>query len=219
MVLKWFGRKSKTEPDANVEPTGPMGLVAGGSWQVDLLKLRTVADALQFEPYDGQSHIETHGIAALGEGMTVHRFYDNDDHMLQLLVHDSDPDTPAEITLFQPFHSAQPNSPEAWAEWTGPAGWMRAADYELDDGTMYQRTWFSEDSGAVELVQLSETVYTDRAQTTSDRIDQACMLFSRSIDGSDVQEHLLVIKETTKTGSSIEIMVGVDVAESALTVF
>ena len=218
MVLKWFGRRSKEE-DSKPEPAGPLGLVAGGSWQVDLLKVRAVADALQFEPYDGQSHIETHGIAALGDGMTVHRFYDSDDHMLQVLVHDGQLDSPEEITLFQPFHSAQPNSPAAWAEWTSESGWMRAPDYELDDGTMYQRTWFSDDPGAVELVQLSETVYTDRAQTKSNRIDQACMLFSRSVADSDVQEHLLVIKETTDTGSSIELLVGIDVAESALTVF
>ena len=216
-MLNWMRRK---KDDAEEVQTGPLGLVIGGSWHVDFLRLRSHQDALQFEAWDGHSVIVAHGIVDLGDGMVLHRFYDDDDHLLQVLAAKDREDQIEEITLFQPFDSVQPNSATAWQEWTAPHGWMRAREYELDDGTVYQRTWFADDPGTVELVQFSENVYRDRTRSQYDVIGQACMLFSRDVpDAGSILEHLLVIEERTDAGRTVELLVGVDVAEPDLKIF
>jgi hypothetical protein len=205
---------SNDEPSPT--PT-PLGLTIGGSWRTDLFSLRANAAQYQFKVIEDGSTIVAHGQADLGDGVALHRFYDTDEQMLQILSEKNDPQAIQEITLFQSFDSIQPNTTNGWQEWTGPQGWMRLPTYELDDGTIYQRTWFTDDPGAVEPVQFTEFISRERNQPADEQIEQHSMLYSRSIPDSP-PEHLLVIKETNADGSSIELMVGVDLSPTELTV-
>ena len=208
----WLGA---TEP---VVSTGPLGLVVGGSWRVELFNIRANPTAYHFTTDDASAVIVAYGKADLGDGMCLHRFYAQDDHMLQLICPSDDPATVQEITLYQPFDSIHPNSAEAWQAWLGPQGWMRQPTYELDDGTCYQRTWFADDPGTVELVQFSETLCRTRGDGPTEHIQQQCMLYNRDIAHSP-PEHLLVICETNDAGRSIELMIGIDLQLPQLTVF
>lgn len=195
----------------------PMGLVIGGSWRAELFGVRANNDAYQFEAGDADSIIAAYGQADLGDGVILHRFYDADDQMLQILSDKANPDAIQEITLFQPFDSIQPNTTAGWQEWTGAQGWMRRKTYELDDGTLYQRVWFADDPGDVEPVQFTENISRERNTPGNEHIEQHSMLYSREIAGGQ-PEHLLVIKETNADGSSIELMVGIDLSPAELTV-
>lgn len=213
-IQKFF---SGDEPDTAPSLPTPMGLVIGGSWRVELFAIRANQAAYQFEVGDGDSIIVAQGQADLGDGVMLHRFYDADDQMLQILSDKNDPNAIQEVTLFQSFDSIQPNSNAGWQAWTGPQGWMRRKTYELDDGTLYQRVWFADDPGDVEPVQFTETVSRERNQSGNENIAQHSMLYSREIANSQ-PEHLLVIKETSNDGSSIELMVGIDLSPAELTI-
>lgn len=213
-IKRFFG----SDDEQSDIKTGPLGLVVGGSWTVELFAVRANSEAYQFEAGDGTSTIKAYGNADLGDGVVLHRYYDENDQMLQVLAEKDDQTAIQEITLFQPFDSIHPNSKQAWEEWTGPQGWMRQKTYELDDGTTYNRVWFADDPGAVEPVQFRESLYRQREGMPSEQISQSCMLYSRDIDNSP-PEHLLVIKESNDAGSSMELMVGLDITESQLSIF
>ena len=199
--------------------TGPLGLVLGGSWSADLFAARAYADALRFRFTDGSQVVVAAGKADLGDGVTLYRYYDDDDQMLQILASSHDVDDVREVTLFQSFDSILPGSPAAWAQWTGESGWMRAPTYELDDGTVYQRAWFADTPGPAELVEFVEFVKRKREDTSGQRIAQASMLYTRQVPDSELAEHLLVIREDSGEGPSIELMVGVDLSPAQLRVF
>lgn len=208
------------EETVSAEPAGPLGLVLGGSWSADLFAVRAHADAFRFEFSDSSEVIVAAGSAELGDGVTLYRYYDEDDQMLQVLAASDDVADVREVTLFQAFDSIVPGNAAAWEEWTGPDGWMRAPSYELDDGTLYQRAWFADTPGPAELVEFVEYVRSSRDEAAGRRVAQACMLYTREIPGGDdLHEHLLVIKEETDAGATIELMVGIDLRESQLKVF
>ena len=198
--------------------TGPLGLVVGGSWQVELFNIRANPEAYHVEVGDANSVIVAYGQAELGDGVRLHRFYDQDGQMLQILCASHDLTAIQEITLYQRFDSIHPNTSHAWQEWTGPQGWMRQPTYELDDGTLYQRAWFADDAGPVDPVQFDERLSRERTGTPTEQISQDSMLYSREI-ADNQPEHLLVIRETNDAGSSIELMVGVDIQQPQLSIY
>ena len=211
---RWVGME---QPQPSIQ-TGPLGLVVGGSWQVELFNVRANAAAYHVEVGDAGSVIVAYGQADLGDGVRLHRFYDQDDQVLQLLCAEGDLTAIQEITLFQSFDSFHPNTTDAWQEWMGPAGWMRQATYELDDGTLYQRAWFADDPGIVDPVRFNESLCRERSGTPVEPLSQHCMLFSREIADS-LPEHLLVTRETNDAGSHVELRVGVDIQQSQLSIF
>jgi hypothetical protein len=206
------------EPAEPAVQTGPLGLVVGGSWRVELFNIRANPEAYHVEVGDAGSVIIAYGQAELGDGVKLHRFYDQDGQMLQLLCASNDLTDVREITLYQHFDSIHPNTSEAWQAWIGPQGWMRQATYELDDGTLYQRAWFADDTGPVEPVQFSEILSRARTGTPAENVKQQSMLYSREI-AENQPEHLLVIHETNDAGSSMELMVGVDIQQPQLSIF
>ncbi len=200
--------------------TGPLGLVLGGAWSADLFAVRAHGERFRFEFSDSSAVIVAAGHADLGDGVTLYRYYDDDDQMLQVLAGSDAVEDVREITLFQPFDSIVPGSAAAWQAWTGQDGWMRAPSFELDDGTRYERAWFTDTPGPAELVEFVEYIRSSRDEAVGRRVAQSCMLYTREIPGAeDLYEHLLVIKEETGAGEAIELMVGIDLRESQLKVF
>lgn len=172
-------------------------------------------DPLAWRRYGGDTHVKlrvdvlnivAQGLIDLGADGFVHRFYTEDDLMLQMVSPDAAGQEADDFTLFVPWASAYPPDARARREW---ADRLRARTFTADDLPEYRRFWFGDADERQDPVSFWEEVYDDRSGRDPRRIYQTSMLFARDLPGEG-RELLLAIEMEPEGGDlTHEIMVGI----------
>lgn len=188
---------------------GPLGMRIGAAVEIDTLHFRMMADRLKFNLPADTLFITAEGRIDLGDGSFVRRYYTDAHTMFQILCVGGEDDAHVqEVTLYVPYTSSYPEGP-AWKAWEGPDGRQGQPTYRMDDGTLYDRIWFSDEPGWASPVRFQEQV-TDAENATS-LIAQEAVLYGRQItEGPGFGEYLLLAIEEHGDGRSVELMLGVD---------
>ncbi len=204
--------KFSKDDDADDEFPTPFGLRIGAAVDIDTLPLRMHAGDLHVKLPEETMIIVAQGYIDLGDGTHVHRYYNSDDAMIQVLtVGGVEEGHVEELTLFVPHQSFYPDSEGAWAQWTADGGKLGAPSYRLDDGTEYSRIWFDTTEGHAKPVIFTEAIYEDPDSDECSEIVHSIMLFGRNLEQGKKNEYLLVSVEDYEGERTVELMVGVDI--------
>jgi hypothetical protein len=207
MILRRLFGGGGGEPAAPALPV-VRNITIGRSLELDTLAWRRLQGAV-FTLDRSTLEIIAQGMITLDDGGGyVHRFYTQDDIMVQAVSASADGHDADDFTLFIPWSSAYPRPDERAAflirieqpQWQEP-----------DIGT-FQRFWYPGDDGPQPPVRLWEAIYESRNAPPARHIEQACMLYTRDL-GEDGSELLLAIAMKPERGElTHEIMVGVPLA-------
>lgn len=184
----------------------------GRSVRLDPLAWRRLGSDARFRLDSDTLEIVAQGRVDMGADGFVHRFYTEDDVMLQVVSPDSGGAGAEDHTLFIPWSSAYPPDAAAKRRW---ADRLRARSFTDEGLPEYRRFWFGDADERQDPVSFWENVYDDRAATTARRIYQTSMLFARALPG-DGRELLLAIEMEPQGGDlTHEVMIGIplDIAE------
>ena len=199
-----FGGKKNDAHD----PVIPVvrNITIGRSVRLDALAWRRLGDETKFQLSTDTLQIVAQGRINLGADGYVHRFYTEDDMMLQMVGPDAMGLEAEDFTLFGPWSSAYPPDGQAKRAW---ADRLRARTFELADVPEYRRFWFGDADERQDPVSFWETVWDDRSGVNFRKIYQTCMLFSRDLPGEG-RELLLAIEMEPEGGDlTHEVMVGI----------
>jgi hypothetical protein len=184
----------------------------GRSVRLDPLAWRRLGADARFRLDTDTLGIVAQGRIDMGADGYVHRFYTEDDAMLQMVSPDAEGQLAEDHTLFLPWSSAYPPDAAARRRW---ADRLRARTFTDEGLPEYRRFWFGDADERQDPVSFWESVYDDREATAARRIYQTCMLFARELPG-DARELLLAIEMEPEGGDlTHEVMVGIplDLAE------
>lgn len=193
----------------------PLGIRIGQAFYVDPLAVRLLGSQSRLDLPETSLIVAARGLIDLGDGSFVHRYYTEDNTMVQAVTNGGHAEeNVVEVTLYRPFNSFYPNEGDrpAWSQWEAK---LRSVRLALDDGTVYDRLWFAETPGPADLVTFSEAVRDAEDEDARRRVDQRVMLFQRRLD-SGKPEFLLTSIETIPTGRSVEFMIGMDLDRASL---
>ena len=204
-LIKAISGSQKTEEAAL--PT-VLDLTIGRTVQVDRLALDLLPDDLLFELEVPTLAITAQGLIDLtddAEHAWVHRFYTDDDVMLQIMTGDRDGTSIREIALMVPLQSVYPEGKPAWDRWNAR---ITAETFTTEDGTRFERAWFDDQPGSAEPVCFWEEIADDRDMSELRRIYQRSMMYIRNV--GDTEELLLAITQEPEEGDNTgELMVGI----------
>jgi hypothetical protein len=200
--------------DDNAQQAIPVvrNVTIGRSVRLDPLAWRRLGSDTVFQLDMDTLEIVAQGSIDLGVDGWVHRFYTEDDLMLQMVSPDPEGRQAEDFTLFRPWSSAYPPDPRARRVW---ADRLRAPAFADDGLPEFRRFWFGDSDARQEPVSFWENVYDDRSGRHPRRIYQTCMLFARDLPGEG-RELLLAIEMEPQGGDlTHEIMIGIplDVGE------
>jgi hypothetical protein len=200
--------------DDDAEPAIPVvrNVTIGRSVRLDPLAWRRLGSDAVFQLDTDTLEIVAQGSIDLGVDGWVHRFYTEDDLMLQMVSPDPEGRLAEDFTLFRPWSSAYPPDSRAKREWGDR---LREVTFSDDGLPEFRRFWFGDADARQEPVSFWENVYDDRSGHRARRIYQTCMLFARDLPGEG-RELLLAIEMEPEGGDlTHEIMVGIplDVGE------
>ena len=199
-----FGGK-RDERDDQVIPV-VRNVTIGRSVRVDPLAWRRLGGEAKFRLTADVLSIVAQGRINLGADGFVHRFYTDDDLMLQMVSTDAMGQDANDFTLFGPWSSAYPPDAAAKRVW---ADRLRARTFGGADLPEYRRFWFGDTDERQDPVSFWETVYDDRTGLNFRKIYQTCMLFARDLPGEG-RELLLAIEMEPEGGDlTHEVMVGI----------
>ena len=197
----------------------PLGLRMGAAVDIDTLPLRMHANDLHIPLPDNTIIIAAQGYIELGDSTYVHRYYAEDDTIIQALtVNGMEDQHVQEITLYMPYKSFYPASEGEWAQWTAKGGRIGQTTYAFDDGTKFERIWFDETDGYAKPVAFWESIYEDPESDEHIEIFHRAMLYGRNLEDGKKNEYLLVSAESCDGEETVEMMVGVDLELSMLKV-
>jgi len=216
-----FGKLFKGLRGAGAEAPSSLPMVAditiGRTVLIDRLALDLLPDTLVFELDQPVLPITAQGLIDLtsdADHAWVHRFYTDEDVMLQIMSVDRAGETIREISLFVPLKSYFPSDDVAWRSW---ASRLSAETFTTDEGVRFERAWFDDQPGPAEPVCFWEEITDDRQMTETRRIYQRSMLFVRAIE--DSEEFLLAITQEPEQGDhTAELMIGIPLSRTAITV-
>lgn len=181
-------------------------ITIGRSVRLDPLAWRKLGSEARFRIDTDVLQITAQGHVDLGADGHVHRFYTDDDVMLQIASPDYEGRLAEDFTLFTPWASAWPPDESAKRRW---ADRLRAPVFGGEGLPDYRRYWFGDSDARQEPVTFWEDVYDDRRMSAARRIWQTSMLFARDLPGEG-RELLLALEMETEGGDlTHEIMVGV----------
>lgn len=201
---KWFGG-DRAADETSVVPV-VRNITIGRSVRLDPLAWRRLGGETRFRLDRDTLEIVAQGRIDLGADGFVHRFYTEDDLMLQMVSPEADGAGADDFTLFGPWSSAYPPDPRARRVW---ADRIRARAFSDEGLPEYRRFWFGDTDERQEPVSFWETVYDDRAGRARRRIYQTCMLFARDLP-ADGRELLLALEMEPEGGDlTHELMVGI----------
>ena len=200
--------------ERDAEPTIPVvrNVTIGRTVRLDPLAWRRLGDDAVFRLDTDTLEIVAQGSVDLGVDGWVHRFYTEDDLMLQMVSPDPEGLGAEDFTVFRPWSSAYPPDAHARRDW---ADRLRSPGFTDDGLPVFRRFWFGDTDARQDPVSFWESVYDDRSGRHARRIYQTCMLFARDLPG-DGRELLLAIEMEPQGGDlTHEIMVGIplDVGE------
>lgn len=194
--------------DEAMAPAVPVirNVTIGRSVRLDPLAWRRYGADTRVQLRGDALNIVAQGLIDLGADGFVHRFYTEDDLMLQMVSPDPQGQQADDFTVFVPWSSAYPPDARAKRVW---ADRLRARTFTDDGLPEYRRFWFGDADARQEPVAFWEEVFDDREGRSVRRIFQSCMLFSRDLPG-DGRELLLAIEMEPEGGDlTHEIMVGI----------
>jgi hypothetical protein len=202
-----FGGIFGSKKDAPSRLAVVRNVTIGRTVVLDRLAWRRLGAGAAFNFDRDTLEITGQGVIKLNEGDYVHRFYTDDEIMLQAVSNDAAGLAANDFTLFVPWASHYPGNAADKRAWIDRISQPTFTDKDLPT---YSRFWFPEEDGVQAPVTFWEEVFVDRqAATPYARIYQSCMLYSREI-GEEGRELLLAIAQETQGGDlSHEIMIGV----------
>ncbi|WP_176473098.1 DUF2491 family protein [Sphingomonas lenta] len=157
--------------------------------------------------------ITAQGLIKLDEGGYVHRFYTDDELMLQAVSQNPDGSDADDFTLFQPWTSTYPanrSDRELFLQRLSQPTWDEAGLARFD------RYWYEGDDRPQPPVQLWEAVYYERDAAPVRHIRQSCMLYARQLPAGE--ELLLALAMEPEGGDyTHEIMIGLAVGPGEFT--
>jgi len=149
--------------------------------------------------------VTAQGVVRLDDGSHVHRFYTDDELMLQAVSQQADGSDADDFTLFRPWSS------------TYPAGRADREDFlrrmsrpRWDEAGLppFRRYWYEDDERDQPPVQLWEAVYYERDAEPVRHIRQTCMLYARDLRPAGLELLLALAMEPEGGDYTHEIMVG-----------
>ena len=149
--------------------------------------------------------ITAQGVIRLDDGSHVHRFYTDDELMLQAVSQQADGSDADDITLFRPWSSVYPAGradKEAFLSRMAQPSWSEPGL------PPFRRYWYEGDDGAQPPVQLWESVYYERDAAPVSHIRQTCMLYARDLRPAGTELLLALAMEPEGGDYTHEIMVG-----------
>ena len=199
-----FGGRSGGEDDQVIPVV--RNVTIGRTVRLDPLAWRRLGEGAKFRLDTDVLEIVAQGRISLGADGFVHRFYTEDDMMLQMVSPDAAGQQADDFTLFGPWSSDYPPDDAAKRRW---ADRLRARTFTGPDLPEYRRFWFGEADERQEPVSFWETVYDDRSGLNFRKIYQTCMLFARDLPGEG--RELLLALEMEPEGGDLthEVMVGI----------
>ncbi len=208
---KLFGSGEPDKPAAELPVVHQITI--GRTVELDTLIWRRLTGAA-FTLDRGTLEIVAQGRIELDDaGGYVHRFYTEDELMLQAVSQSPDGHDADDLTLFMPWSSHYPRPGEE-------AAFVQTISqpvFDLHGVGPYQRFWYDGDEGVQPPVTLWETVWDDRTMARPRHIQQRCMLYAREL-GAD-RELLLAISTRPERGdATLDLMVGVPVTTAEFTV-
>ena len=209
MVFGLFGRRSGG--DETPRGRGPLDLAIGHAVEIDTLGLE--ADLAAGEPAMGPPRggpfvVVAHGVARLDADTELHRYYDDDHAMLQVMAPPGGGEGEVlDVSLYRPWDSVAPMTRSEWDGWTGPDGLIGQRRYDAD-GIAFERFW-GEGEEKAPLVEFTEQV--DDGEATRS-IHQRCMLYSRPVGAGEEMLLLNIERDiadhAAHEGGSIEFLIG-----------
>lgn len=208
MIFRGLFGGRRDEDDQQVIPV-VRNVTIGRTVRLDPLAWRRLGDGAVFRLDADVLEIVAQGRVNRDADGFVHRFYTNDDMMLQMVSPDAMGAQADDFTLFGPWSSAYPPDAAAKRRW---ADRLRARSFDGDGLPAYRRFWFGDSDERQEPVSFWETVWDDRSGLAFRKIYQTCMLFARDLPG-DARELLLALEMEPEGGDlTHEIMVGIPLA-------
>ncbi len=199
-----FGGRKETAQDQAIPVV--RNVTIGRSVRLDPLAWRRLGGDAKFKLETNTLNVVAQGRIDMGADGFVHRFYTEEDLMLQMVSPDAEGEGAEDFTLFAPWSTAYPPDAGAKRRW---ADRLRARTFSEAGLVEYRRFWFGETDERQDPVSFWENVYDDRSGTEPRRIYQTCMLFARDLGGDD-RELLLAIEMEPEGGDlTHEIMVGI----------
>ena len=188
-------------------------ITIGRTVRVDPLAWRRLAGT-GFQLDRDTLEITAQGLIRLDDGSHVHRFYTDDELMLQAVSQAADGSDADDFTIFRPWNSSYPANRadrEAFLTRLAQPGW--------DESGLppYRRYWYEGDDRPQPPVQLWEAVYHERDAAPVRHIRQACMLYARDLQPAG-QELLLALAMEPEGGDyTHEIMIGLPLGPAEFT--
>jgi len=198
--------KLKKNPKPKHIPS-PLGLRLGCVVEFDRLAFRAIEEELQVIIPESTMIISAYGAINLGDGVTAHRFYDEEGQMLEVT---QTIENTEEIRFFVPFDSIYPATEEEWDFWLGDDGLIGYSSFKTKDEIEYLRLWFQNSDDRVEPVELEENIITRDVENESICVEYQTMLYGRYIGETDKVEYLQLSFEDIGSEASIELMLGID---------
>lgn len=194
--------------DESRDPVIPVvrNVTIGRTVRLDPLAWRRLGGDSVFKLNTDVLEIVAQGRINLGADGFVHRFYTDDDMMLQMVSPDPMGQQANDFTLFGPWSSAYPPDEGAKRRWGDR---LRARTFNEPGLPEYRRFWFGDADERQDPVSFWETVYDDRSGLNFRKIYQTCMLFARDLPGEG--RELLLALEMEPEGGDLthEVMVGI----------
>ena len=151
--------------------------------------------------------ITAQGLIRLDDGTFVHRFYTDEEIMLQMMSRRADGREAYDFTLFQPWSSSTPQDPRQSEAFIAR---MHRPWWEENGMPPYGRYWFDGDTHDRPPLRVIEAVHEDHSGRPVREVSQVCMLYARSLPPEGAELLLaLDIQGGTLGYSSQEIMIGV----------
>jgi hypothetical protein len=151
--------------------------------------------------------ITGHGVAHLDSQSIIHRFYDDQHTMLQVLCEGGIGDECIrEVMLFRPWDTVSPVSDAEWRLWDGPSGKIGAPQYSAD-GFTFERVWGEPSTPWVQPSEFTEKVQTDDGDVR--HIHQKVMPYKREV--GSLRENLILSVERDLASSdrgAVTLMIG-----------
>lgn len=145
------------------------------------------------------------GYLRLDELTHVHRFYTDDEVMLQAVTGSAEGGQPDDVTI---FHGLRSHYPQGAHDRSIFLSRMRRATFE-HEGVAWDRFWLPGYENEQEPVLLWEAVWEDRHSPPARNVAQTCMLYSRELNAGGL-EMLLALEVAPEHGEVVqELMVGI----------
>ena len=193
LIKSMLGIGAKPEPvkePARSAP-GPFGLSLGRAVTFDTMAFRLAEKDLGNGAPADRIIATGHGVVDLGEGNSLHRFYDDNSNILQVVCNGG-PDVVGEVMIMKPWDSVVPSTAAEWRSWEAPGGKMGAATYDAD-GIVFQRVQGDPSTPWVPPIEFVEDVTVDEGPRKA--VHQKTVTYRRHVAAHGIDEILAIIVE------------------------